>query len=206
MDTSCTSLYNGKVANPAYGPNLPFHAQVGRLACRSSAQFYISTTLKVHPLFSAGDYFGPKKTISIFVRFSLGPGLHRQMRPASKFAYWNVDAKHSLIVSQGYIHRVAQLFGTDVSIVISVALYVVFSTAYPRINDLTRATWAFSTPEVPWRAVVIAMSSTTLSIPLSSVYTTIALRMTTIMSVVPNYQRFLQDTTSLYRKWSWSCY
>ncbi|KAG1821386.1 hypothetical protein EV424DRAFT_833757 [Suillus variegatus] len=74
------------------------------------------------------------------------------MRPASKFAYWNVDAKHSL-VSQGYVHRVTQLFGTDVSIVISVALHVVFSTAYPRINELTRATWAFSTPEVQaWRA------------------------------------------------------
>lgn len=46
--------------------------------------------------------------------------------------------------------------------------------------------------------VAIAMFSTALSIPLSSGYTTIALRMTAIMSVVSKYRRFLQDTISLY--------
>ncbi|KAG2131670.1 OPT oligopeptide transporter protein-domain-containing protein [Suillus clintonianus] len=83
---------------------------------------------------------------------------------------------------------VAQLLGSVVSIVVSASLYVVFSTAYPCINDLTHTTCAFSTPEVQsWRAVAVAVSSTTLPIPPSSGYTAIALGLTAIMSVVAKY-------------------
>ncbi|KAG1733730.1 OPT oligopeptide transporter protein-domain-containing protein [Suillus lakei] len=83
---------------------------------------------------------------------------------------------------------VAQLFGSVVSIVISASLYVVFSTAYPCINDLTQTTCAFSVPEVQaWRAVAVAVSSKTLPIPPSSGYTAIALGLTAILSVVAKY-------------------
>ncbi|KAG1866068.1 hypothetical protein F4604DRAFT_1683050 [Suillus subluteus] len=86
----------------------------------------------------------------------------------------------------------AQLFGAEVSNVISASLYAVFSTIYPCINDLAYMTCAFSTPGVQaWRVVTIAVFLTTLSILLSSGFTA-------IMSVVAKYQRFLQDITSSY--------
>ncbi|KAF8841628.1 OPT superfamily oligopeptide transporter [Paxillus ammoniavirescens] len=83
---------------------------------------------------------------------------------------------------------VAQLFGAIVSIFMSAGLYVVFSTAYPCINDLSYTTCPFPTPDVQsWRAVAVAVSSSTLPIPPSSGFTAIALGLTAVLSVVAKY-------------------
>ncbi|KAG1718510.1 OPT oligopeptide transporter protein-domain-containing protein [Suillus paluster] len=83
---------------------------------------------------------------------------------------------------------VAQLCGAVVSIFVSAGLYVVFSTAYPCINDLDHTTCPFSTPSVQaWRAVAVAVTSKTLPIPPSSGYTAIALGFTAAISVVAKY-------------------
>ncbi|KAJ8592372.1 OPT superfamily oligopeptide transporter [Rhizopogon salebrosus TDB-379] len=83
---------------------------------------------------------------------------------------------------------IAQLWGAVVSIFISAGLYVVFSTAYPCINDLSHTTCAFPTPDVQsWRAVAVAVSSSTLPIPPSSGYTAIALGLAAVLSVVAKY-------------------
>ncbi|KAF9239494.1 hypothetical protein BU15DRAFT_61998 [Melanogaster broomeanus] len=83
---------------------------------------------------------------------------------------------------------VAQLFGAIVSIFMAAGLYVVFSTAYPCINDLSYATCPFPTPDVQsWRAVAVAVSSSALPIPPSSGYTAIALGLVAVFSVVAKY-------------------
>ncbi|KAG1732693.1 OPT oligopeptide transporter protein-domain-containing protein [Suillus paluster] len=83
---------------------------------------------------------------------------------------------------------VAQLCGAVVSIFMASGLYVVFSTAYPCINDLSYTTCAFPTPDVQsWRAVAVAVSSSTLPIPSSSGYAAIALGLTAVLSVVAKY-------------------
>ncbi|KAG0707878.1 OPT oligopeptide transporter protein-domain-containing protein [Suillus ampliporus] len=83
---------------------------------------------------------------------------------------------------------VAQLFGAVVSIFVSAGLYVVFSTAYPCINDLNHTTCAFPTPDVQsWRAVAVAVSSSTLPIPPTSGYAAIALGLAAVFSVVAKY-------------------
>ncbi|KAG2151124.1 OPT oligopeptide transporter protein-domain-containing protein [Suillus bovinus] len=83
---------------------------------------------------------------------------------------------------------VAQLCGAVVSIFMAAGLYVVFSTAYPCINDLSYATCSFPAPDVQsWRAVAVAVSSSTLPIPPSSGYTAIALGLAAVISVVAKY-------------------
>ncbi|KAF8432214.1 OPT oligopeptide transporter protein-domain-containing protein [Boletus edulis BED1] len=81
-----------------------------------------------------------------------------------------------------------QLCGAIVSIFMSAGVYVVFSTAYPCINDLKYATCSFPTPDVQsWRAVAVAVSSPTLPIPPSSGYTAIGLGIAAVLSVVAKY-------------------
>ncbi|OJA20544.1 hypothetical protein AZE42_07076 [Rhizopogon vesiculosus] len=83
---------------------------------------------------------------------------------------------------------VAQLCGAVVSIFMAAGLYVVFSTAYPCINDLSYTTCTFPTPDVQsWRAVAVAVSSSTLPIPPSSGYTAIGLGLAAVLSVVAKY-------------------
>ncbi|KAG1775683.1 OPT oligopeptide transporter protein-domain-containing protein [Suillus placidus] len=83
---------------------------------------------------------------------------------------------------------VAQLCGAVVSIFMASGLYVVFSTAYPCINDLSYTTCAFPTPDVQsWRAVAVAVSSSTLPIPPSSGYAAIVLGLAAVISVVAKY-------------------
>ncbi|KAG1821376.1 OPT oligopeptide transporter protein-domain-containing protein [Suillus variegatus] len=83
---------------------------------------------------------------------------------------------------------VAQLCGAVVSIFMAAGLYVVFSTAYPCINDLSYTTCAFPAPDVQsWRAVAVAVSSSTLPIPPSSGYAAIALGLVAVISVVAKY-------------------
>jgi uncharacterized oligopeptide transporter (OPT) family protein len=83
---------------------------------------------------------------------------------------------------------VAQLCGAVVSIFMASGLYVVFSTAYPCINNLNYTTCAFPAPDVQsWRAVSVAVSSSTLPIPPSSGYAAIALGLLAVISVVAKY-------------------
>ncbi|KAG9309763.1 OPT oligopeptide transporter protein-domain-containing protein [Chiua virens] len=82
----------------------------------------------------------------------------------------------------------SQLCGAIVSIFMAAGVYVVFSTAYPCINDLSYTTCSFPTPDVQsWRAVAVAVSSPTLPIPPSSGYTAIGLGIAAVLSVVAKY-------------------
>lgn len=101
-----------------------------------------------------------------------------------------------------------QLTGAIVSIFMAAGVYVVFSTAYPCINDLSYTTCSFPTPDVQsWRvglfgchtilsiascllaeqAVGVAVSSSTLPIPPSSGYTAIGLGIAAAISVVAKH-------------------
>ncbi|OJA20547.1 hypothetical protein AZE42_07075 [Rhizopogon vesiculosus] len=81
-----------------------------------------------------------------------------------------------------------QLVGAIVSIFMAAGIYVVFSTAYPCINDLSYTTCSFPTPDVQsWRAVSVAVSSPTLPIPPSSGYTAIGLGIAAVISVVAKH-------------------
>lgn len=103
---------------------------------------------------------------------------------------------------------VGQLTGAIVSIFMAAGIYVVFSTAYPCINDLSYTTCSFPTPDVQsWRvgffghyivlsiadcllteqAVAVAVSSSTLPIPPSSGYTAIGLGIAAVISVVAKH-------------------
>ncbi|KZT55026.1 hypothetical protein CALCODRAFT_556618 [Calocera cornea HHB12733] len=63
----------------------------------------------------------------------------------------------------------SQMVGTLVSIFLSAGMYVVFTKAYPCINELTTTTCSFPAPDVgAWRAVSIAVSSPSLPIPKTS--------------------------------------
>ncbi|KAF8553841.1 hypothetical protein OG21DRAFT_1477176 [Imleria badia] len=76
-----------------------------------------------------------------------------------------------------------------VSIFISAGVYVVFSSAYPYINSLSYDTCSFPIPDVQvWRAIAVAVSSSTLPIPPSSGYTAIGLGVASILSVVVKYK------------------
>lgn len=64
----------------------------------------------------------------------------------------------------------AQCCGAIVSVFMSVAMYVLFSEAYPCINDLALADkCSFSIPDVgAYRAIAVAVTSTSLPVPNSS--------------------------------------
>ena len=70
----------------------------------------------------------------------------------------------------------AQCCGAIVSVFMSVAMYVLFSEAYPCINDLALVDHcSFSAPDVgAWRAIASAVTSTTLPVPPSSAYFSLA--------------------------------
>jgi uncharacterized oligopeptide transporter (OPT) family protein len=70
----------------------------------------------------------------------------------------------------------AQCCGAVVSIFMSAAMYVLFSEAYPCINDLSLQDYcSFPAPDVgPYRAIAIAVTSSSLPIPPSSGYFSVA--------------------------------
>lgn len=69
----------------------------------------------------------------------------------------------------------AQCCGAIVSVFMSTAMYVLFSTAYPCINDLSIEKCSFSIPDVgAYRAIAVAVTSTSLPVPASSAYFCIA--------------------------------
>jgi uncharacterized oligopeptide transporter (OPT) family protein len=84
----------------------------------------------------------------------------------------------------------AQCIGALVSIFMSTGLYVLFSVAYPCINDLNlQAHCSFPAPDVgAWRAIAVAVSSPVLPIPKSAGYTAIGLGIAAVVNTVIKYQ------------------
>ena len=89
----------------------------------------------------------------------------------------------------------AQCCGALVSIFMSVGMYVLFSSAYPCINDLTsQAHCSFPAPDVgAWRAIAVAVTDPTLPIPPSSGYTAIGFGIFAILVTIIKY-RFVPAT------------
>lgn len=83
----------------------------------------------------------------------------------------------------------AQCCGALVSIFMSAGMYVLFSTAYPCINDLSlQAHCSFPAPDVgAWRAIAVAVSSPSLPIPPSSGYTSIGLGLAAVLVTAIKY-------------------
>jgi uncharacterized oligopeptide transporter (OPT) family protein len=92
-----------------------------------------------------------------------------------------------------------QCFGALVSVFMSAGMYVLFSTAYPCINDLSlQGHCSFPAPDVgAWRAVAVAVTSPTLPIPKSSGYTSIAFGIFAVALVFAKY-RFLRPENHVY--------
>ncbi len=84
----------------------------------------------------------------------------------------------------------AQMIGALVSIFMSVGMYILFSAAYPCINNLSgQAHCSFPAPDVgAWRAIAIAVTSPTLPIPPSSGYTSIAFGILAVTITVVKYR------------------
>ncbi|MCJ1309402.1 hypothetical protein MMC25_003061 [Agyrium rufum] len=79
----------------------------------------------------------------------------------------------------------AQAIGTLCACFIAPATFVLFSTAYPCINDASAASCPFQAPNVQaWRAVAVAMTNPTLPIPSSSVQFSIAFAAMGTLSVL----------------------
>lgn len=84
----------------------------------------------------------------------------------------------------------AQMIGAIVSIFMSVGMYVLFSAAYPCINDLSQqAHCSFPAPDVgAWRVIALAVTSPKLPIPPSSGYTSIAFGVLAVVVTVVKYR------------------
>ena len=83
----------------------------------------------------------------------------------------------------------AQMVGALVSIFMSVGIYVLFSQAYPCINNLELQTHcSFPAPDVgAWRAIAVAVTAPSLPIPPSSGYTAIGFGILAIVVTVVKY-------------------
>jgi OPT family oligopeptide transporter len=83
----------------------------------------------------------------------------------------------------------AQMVGALVSIFMSVGMYILFSAAYPCINNLSdQAHCAFPAPDVgAWRAIAVAVTSPSLPIPPSSGFTSIGFG---ILAVVVTFIKY----------------
>jgi uncharacterized oligopeptide transporter (OPT) family protein len=88
-----------------------------------------------------------------------------------------------------------QMIGALVSIFMSVGIYVLFSEAYPCINDLAgQAHCSFPAPDVgAWRAIAVAVTSPTLPIPPSSGYTSIGFGVLAILVTFIKYRFVPED-------------
>ena len=84
----------------------------------------------------------------------------------------------------------AQMIGALVSIFMSVGMYILFSEAYPCINNLeATAHCSFPAPDVgAWRAIAVAVTSPTLPVPPSSGYTSIAFGIIAVIVTVVKYR------------------
>ena len=84
----------------------------------------------------------------------------------------------------------AQLCGALVSIFMSVGMYILFSEAYPCINDLSLvAHCSFSAPDVgAWRVIALAVTEPTLPVPKSSGYTSIVFGLLAVLVTIVKYR------------------
>lgn len=75
-----------------------------------------------------------------------------------------------LLGTPANLQFLTQLIGTICAVFIAPGMYILFSKAYPCINDLALSdTCAFGLPSVSaWRAVTVAMTSSTFPVPTSS--------------------------------------
>lgn len=97
----------------------------------------------------------------------------------------------------------AQCVGALVSIFLSSAMYVVFSTAYPCINTLSTTRCSFPAPDVAsWRAVSLAVSEPALPIPLSSGITALVLGGMVIVSTIVKYRFVPLAKHHLFPNWN----
>ncbi|KAK5113887.1 hypothetical protein LTR85_010420 [Meristemomyces frigidus] len=93
----------------------------------------------------------------------------------------------------------AQCCGAVVSVFMSVAMYVLFSEAYPCINDLALADkCSFSIPDVgAYRAIAVAVTSTSLPVPTSSGILSIVLLVWAFVQTFLKY-RFVPEKYHIY--------
>ena len=84
----------------------------------------------------------------------------------------------------------AQCCGALVSVFMSVAMYVLFSTAYPCINDLAlQDHCSFAIPDVgAYRAIAVAVTSTSLPVPTSSGILSIVLLVYAFVQTIVKYR------------------
>ncbi|KAL9106236.1 MAG: hypothetical protein Q9227_008704 [Pyrenula ochraceoflavens] len=89
----------------------------------------------------------------------------------------------------------AQLIGALVSIFMSAGIYILFSEAYPCINDLSLAAkCSFPAPDVgAYRAIAVAVTSPTLPIPPSAGYTAIGFGIFAALLTVIKYSYIPAD-------------
>jgi len=104
-----------------------------------------------------------------------------------------------LIRASPRVQFYAQLIGSVVAIFMSTAMYVLFSAAYPCINNLAdQANCAFPAPDVgAWRAIAVAVTAPTLPIPPSSGYTAIGFGILAVLVTVIKY-RFVPEAKHKY--------
>lgn len=95
-----------------------------------------------------------------------------------------------LIGASPRVQFYAQLCGALVSIFMSTGIYVLFSQAYPCINNLElQSNCAFPAPDVgAWRAIMVAVAAPALPIPPSSGYLAIALGILCFIVTFAKYQ------------------
>lgn len=96
----------------------------------------------------------------------------------------------------------AQCCGAIVSVFMSVAMYVLFSEAYPCINSLElSAHCSFSAPDVgAWRAIASAITASSLPVPSSSAYFSLAILIWAFVQtfikyrfIPPQYQQYVPN-------------
>lgn len=91
-----------------------------------------------------------------------------------------------------------QLIGSVVCIFMTASMYVLFSTAYPCINDSTADKCSFPAPDVgAYRAIATAVTSPTLPIPPSAGYAAIGLGLFAILITVVKH-RFVPPSKHVY--------
>ncbi|EPS99458.1 OPT oligopeptide transporter [Fomitopsis schrenkii] len=100
----------------------------------------------------------------------------------------DLKATH-LLGASPRVQLYSQCCGALVSIFLSTAMYVVFSKAYPCINTLSSSACEFAVPDVKsWRAVSIAVSSSSLPIPTSSGITALVFMVMVLLSTAAKYR------------------
>ena len=104
-----------------------------------------------------------------------------------------------LIGASPRVQLYAQCCGAVVSIFMSAGMYILFSTAYPCINDLSLADHcSFPAPDVgAWRAVAIAVTSPSLPVPSSSAYFALAIGIFAFVLTFVKY-RFIPASKHVY--------